>query len=146
MGQPMFIRSLTPEDYDSLITLWEKSQLPYRSEGRDSRASIQKQIEEYPDLFLGAFLNNGLIGAVIASFDGRKGWINRLAVSPECRRQGVARELINAAENALKKRGASVIGALIFETNEKSLNFFEKVGYTIHDDIRYVSKRESTEC
>ena len=142
----MFIRSLTPEDYDDLITLWEKSQLPYRSEGRDSRASIQKQIEEDPDLFLGAFLNNVLIGAVIASFDGRKGWINRLAVSPEYRRQGVAQELINAAENALKKRGAAVIGALIFETNEKSLILFEKMGYTIHDDIRYASKRESTEC
>ena len=144
MGRRM-IRSLVQKDHDDLVTLWEESGLSYRPKGRDSKELLQKQIEENHDLYLGAFSNDKLIGCVIATFDGRKGWINRLAVSPEYRRQGIGQQLIDAAEKALKKRGATVIGVLIFDTNTPSLNLFEKMGYTIHDNILYVSKRDSEE-
>ncbi|MBU7046696.1 MAG: GNAT family N-acetyltransferase [Theionarchaea archaeon] len=139
------IRSLVQEDYDDMVTLWEESGLSYRSKGRDSKELLQKQIEENPDLYLGAFINDKLIGCVLATFDGRKGWINRLAVSPEYRKRGIGQQLIDAAEKALKMRGATVIGVLIFDTNTPSLNLFEKMGYTIHDNIQYVSKRDSEE-
>ncbi|MBU4189834.1 MAG: GNAT family N-acetyltransferase [Candidatus Thermoplasmatota archaeon] len=46
-----------------------------------------------------------LIGVVVGSDDGRKGWINRLAVDLKHRKKGVARVLINAVEDALKKIG-----------------------------------------
>ena len=144
MGRAM-IRSLVQEDYDDMVTLWEESGLSYRSKGRDSKELLQKQIEENPDLYLGALINDKLIGCVLATFDGRKGWINRLAVSPEYRKQGIGQQLIDAAEKALKKRGATVIGVLIFDTNTASLNLFEKMGYTIHDNIQYMSKRDSEE-
>lgn len=139
------IRALTQKEYDDLVTLWEKAGLPYRPKGRDSKEAIQKQIQENPDLFLGAFLEGELVGSIIASFDGRKGWINRVAVIPAYRRQGIAQHLIEAAEKALKKRGATVIGTLIFDTNTPSLNLFEKMGYNVSEDILYLSKRESQE-
>lgn len=139
------IRALTQKEYDDLITLWEKAGLPYRARGRDSRQAIQAQIEENPDLFLGAFFKQELVGGIIATFDGRKGWINRVAVIPEYRRQGIAQRLIDAAEKALKKRGAKVIGTLIFNTNTHSLNLFQKMGYITSKDIVYLSKRESQE-
>ena len=144
MGRAM-IRPLVQEDYDDMVTLWEESDLSYRPKGRDSKELLQKQIEENPDLYLGAFINDKLIGCILATFDGRKGWINRLAVSPEYRKRGIGQQLIDAAEKALKKRGATVIGVLIFDTNTASLNLFEKMGYTIHDNIQYVSKRDSEE-
>ncbi len=141
----MIIRRLTLEDYGSLVILWEKSGLPYRSRGRDSKDAIQKQMEESPDFFLGAFLEGELVGCVIASFDGRKGWINRVAVLPEHRRKGIGRKLISAAEEVLKKKGARIIGVLIFESNTSSLNLFKELGYTASRDIVYLSKRESEE-
>ena len=141
----VYIRRLTDKDYDSLLTLWEKAGLSCRPKGRDSKEAIQKQIEEAPDLFLGAFLEEELVGCIIASFDGRKGWINRLAVLPEHRRRGIAQILISAADEALQKKGAQVIGALIFDTNEPSLELFQKMGYKIAEDILYLSKRESEE-
>jgi ribosomal protein S18 acetylase RimI-like enzyme len=139
------IRPLSKRDYDSLIILWEKAGLPYKSKGRDSRKAIQRQIEENPDFLLGAFLENELIGCVIASFDGRKGWINRVAVSPDHRKTEIATYLIEAAEKALRKRGAEVIGVLIYKTNELSLRLFQKIGYSTAEDILYLSKRESKE-
>lgn len=128
-----------------MIDLWEKSDLPYKPKGRDSKKAINHQINENPELFLGAFHNNALIGCVIATFDGRKGWINRLAVLPVYRKSGIAIQLIKAAETALKQKGATVIGALIYKDNEPSLHLFQKMGYTTAENIYYMSKRESKE-
>jgi ribosomal protein S18 acetylase RimI-like enzyme len=83
-----------------------------------------------------------LIGVILGTDDGRKGWINRLAVSPQHRQSGVAKELIKALENALKKRGRKIICTLIEDWNEASLDLFKRVGYIKHDDIFYLSKRE----
>jgi len=137
------IRRLVPEDYQKMIELWEEAGLPYRPKGRDSKESIEKQMKESPDFFIGVFDGERLIGTVIASFDGRKGWINRLAVHPEYRRRGIGQLLIKEAEAVLKERGAWVICALIERENKPSLNLFEKCGYKLSNDIVYASKRES---
>jgi len=100
-------------------------------------------MEINPDFFIGAYEGNKLVGTVIASWDLRKGWINRLAVDPVCRRRGIAKTLIAEAEKALKKRGAKIICALIEDTNNGSMDLFKKCGYTEHHDIIYFSKRES---
>ncbi|MGD2250322.1 MAG: GNAT family N-acetyltransferase [Candidatus Methanofastidiosia archaeon] len=139
------ITPLTPKDYHTLIDLWEKSGLPSKSRGRDSKEAITHQMKENPDLFLGAFHNTNLIGSVIATFDGRKGWINRLVVDPQYRKKGIATQLIKAAETALKQKGAAVIGVLVYNDNEPSLQLFKKMGYTTDKDICYLSKRESKE-
>jgi len=137
------IRRLVPDDYEKMIRLWEEAGLPYKPKGRDSRESIEKQMKENPDFFIGAFDGERLIGTVIASFDGRKGWINRLAVHPEYRRRGIGQLLIRKAETVLKEKGAWVICALIERENKPSLSLFEKCGYKPSNDIVYVSKRES---
>jgi ribosomal protein S18 acetylase RimI-like enzyme len=139
------IRLLSPDYYDHLISLWEKAGLSYRPKGRDSREEISRQMKENPDFFLGAFLEGELVGCIIATFDGRKGWINRLTVLPEHRRQGIAQVLITGAEDALRKRGAEVIGILIYEDNVPSLNLFQRMGYLIGEDLVYLSKRDRRE-
>ena len=83
-----------------------------------------------------------LIGVVVATHDGRKGWINRLAVHPNHRRRGAARRLIEEAEKVLRLQGMDVIAALIEGWNASSLACFEAAGYVSHPDIRYVSKRD----
>ncbi len=137
------IRALAADDYDDLLALWRDAGLPYRPNGRDSKSSIKSQMEHDPDLFLGAFQDDRLVGSVIATFDERKGWINRLAVAPRSRRKGVARILVEKAELALRKRGAEVIAALVERENSPSLALFQECGYRVHHDIVYLSKRDS---
>ncbi len=69
----MRLRRLRPVDYDQLVSLWDRAGLPYRPKGRDSRASIEEQISRGPGGFLGSFVDGLLVGAVIATFEGRKG-------------------------------------------------------------------------
>jgi len=141
----MEIRRLRVDDYPELVHLWLKAGLPFKPKGRDSPEAIARQMEINPDFFIGAFENGKLVGAVIASSDVRKGWINRLAVDPDYRRRGVAKTLIAEAEKALRKKGLRIFCALIEESNVASRELFKKCGYVEHRDIIYFSKRDSDE-
>ena len=143
----MEIRTLSIEDYDAIIKLWERAGLPFKPKGRDSKHVMERQMASSPDLFIGAFSREKLAGIVIGSYDGRmKGWINRLAVDPEQRREGIAQRLVNTMEKNLEKRGATVFCALVETPNEGSLSLFRKLGYTVHRDILYASKRKSRDA
>ena len=141
----MRIRRLTIKDYDDIVELWRSASLPYKPGGRDSRVSIASEMQANPDFFIGAFEGNKLVGTVIASWDLRKGWINRLAVAPTCQRRGVAKTLIAEAEKVLKKRGARIVCALIEGYNSSSMDLFRKCGYIEDRNVIYFSKRESDE-
>ncbi len=121
----MEIRNLTSSQYDQITALWCRADLPYKPKGRDSKESIQAEMKANPDFFLGAFENNKLIGVVVVTCDGRKGWLNRLAVDPNFRRRGIAQALIREAEKATRKRGIKVLCALIEDYNKGSATFQE---------------------
>lgn len=140
------IRTLKIEDYGAIIGLWKRAGLPFKPKGRDSKQMMKEQMKVFPELFIGAFHERKLVGVVIGSYEGRmKGWINRLAVDPEHRRKGVAQQLMRQVEKALVKRGVAVFCALIETPNKESLSLFQKMGYTVHREILYVSKRKSQE-
>jgi GNAT superfamily N-acetyltransferase len=139
----MQIRPISFDSYKSVIKLWKDAKLSFRPNGRDSPEEMKKQFEQDSDIILGAFENGDLIGVIFGSDDGRKGWINRLAVHPDHRGKKIAHSLIESLENALKKRGRKIICTLIEDWNESSFSLFNKMGYVKHDDIIYLSKRES---
>ncbi len=140
----MTIRRLTKNDYDKMVAVWKRAGLPCKPRGRESRESIHKQIEENPDLFLGAEENGELVGVIIASSEGgRKGWLNRIAVVPEKRGSGIAKSLTYEAEKALRKRGIKIIAILIHKENETSIRLAKSLGYIPAPEILYLTKRES---
>lgn len=133
-------RNLSPEDYESLIEIWKASGLPARTDGRDSREKITEHMKKQPDFFIGAFDHGKLVGAVIATSDLRKGWINRLAVIPDCQRHGIASELLKIAEERLINAGLEIISCLIMDDNSQSIKFFESRGYSNSPDVLYFRK------
>ncbi len=74
------IRRLTIDDYNDILRVWADAGLEHRPLGRDSRAMIAKEMQFPGAAYFGYFDNGRMIGTVIANFDGRRGWINRLAV------------------------------------------------------------------
>lgn len=142
----MGIRPLAIEDYTVLVTLWQRAGLKFRPQGRDSREALSRQLRQGRVTLLGAEKEGRLIGVVMVSHDGWKGWINRLAVDPAFRRQGLGARLIAAAEEELHGQGVEVIATLIEAENEPSLNLFQKEGYLLAKEIFYLSKRPSEEA
>lgn len=140
----MEIKQLDIEDYREMMMVWKEAGLSTRPDGRDSRREIERQISEFGDLFLGAFDGGELVGIIVGTDDGRKGWINRLAVMPEHRRKGVALKLIRAVEAAIRKRGRRIISILIETPNDASISLFEKAGYSTWEGMAYLSKRDDS--
>jgi ribosomal protein S18 acetylase RimI-like enzyme len=137
------IRNLEISDYDDLIRLWKRCGLTHRPLGRDSRDEIETLFRREDAFTLGLFLDGRLIGSVMGTSDGRKGWINRLAVDPGLRGDGSAAELIESCEERLHQRGIKVISSLIEEGNNASRAVFEKAGYEHWPEVLYFSKRAS---
>ncbi len=137
------IRKLNIADYDELIALWRICGLGHKYSGRDSRESMARDFARKETIVLGMFDGNKLIGSVIGTSDGRKGWINRLAVHPDYRGQRLARRLIEECETFLHGLGLTVIAALIEEENLPSMSAFEHCGYEAWPEIVYFSKRTS---
>ncbi len=132
--------NLRPEHYDQMISAWNKSGLPIKPHGRDSREEIERRMSEFPGFFIGAFDDDTLASLVMASSDGRKGWINRLAVIPGYRGRGIARKLIKRAEQALIDSGIAIISCLVYENNHPSMALFESQGYEPWPDVVYLRK------
>jgi len=139
----MEIRKLTIDNYEEMVKLWSKADLPFKTKGRDSKKAIAAQMAANPEFFLGAFEGNRLVGTVVISCDMRKGWINRLAVDPAYRQRGIAKALIAESEKVLRKYGIRIFCALIEDYNLASKELFNECGYVEHRDIIYFSKREN---
>lgn len=137
------IRELTLDELALLGPLWECAGLSYRPTGRDTLENLRVQWHRGAHGFIGGFDGNLLIGAVLATDDGRRGWINRLAVHPKYRGQGIGQRLIAAAEQTLEAAGLRIIAALIEEDNAASRALFAKTGYELLPEVLYYSKRES---
>ena len=142
------IRRLDLDDYDELMALWQRAGLhSLRPQGRDSRAAVARQLASGVQTILGLEADGQLVGAVVATHDSRKGWINRLVVDPDHRQRGYGARLIAAAEEALREQGMRVIAALVESDNAASLALFQKVGYVeIDSGIHYLTRRDSDQA
>ena len=103
------IRKLRIKDYNALIVFWKTAKLSYRPYGRDSLENIKKQIRQSYSIYLVVESDGKMIGAVLGTHDGRKGWINRLAVLLAYRKQGIGKKLVAEVEKRLYQQGIGII-------------------------------------
>ncbi len=135
-------RTFRQDDYQAAISLWQGSGIPCKPNGRDAKEKILKETGNPGTLFLVVEKEGEIIGSVLATHDGRKGWINRLAIAPQYRLQGIASRLLTEAEAHLHRCGMEIITCLIEDDNPGSMKFFSRKGYIEHRDIIYFSKRK----
>lgn len=133
------IRSLGPEDIADVHSVWRRAGLHFRPDGRDSAAHLTAELEQGTAFLVGAVEGGDLVGVALGTDDGRKGWINRLAVLADHRRTGVARALIAECEQEFGRRGIGIVASLVEESNEAGLDLFRSAGFTSHD-IAYFRK------
>ena len=138
----MYIDLFRIDEYDHLIALWDRAGLPCERDGRDSRNRIENQLyDDHVAIFTMKDDAGRIIGSIIGSSDGRKGWINRLAVDPDFRGRRLGERLVERAEAFLQEKGVEVIGALIEDQNYPSMALFRRCGYAGWDKIIYFRKK-----
>ena len=139
------IRELKLTECNSLIDLWVNSSLPIKHKGRDTKENIEKQLLIENNRFYVAEIKEKLVGSIIASHNGRKGWINRLAVLPEFRGKGIASSLIVKAEKFFISNNIKIFACLIEDWNDHSMKYFIDKDYIEHKEIIYFTKKLNPE-
>jgi L-amino acid N-acyltransferase YncA len=66
-----------------------------------------------------------------------------LAVVSEHRGKGMAKALVKSIEEVLENKGFKIIATLVEDGSPVSMKLFSDAGYKKHDDIHYLTKRES---
>ncbi len=126
------IRECLAEEAEALLALWQASGTSPSI--TDTIADIQRTIESHA-LVLVAEANQCIVGSLIATFDGWRGNMYRIAVHPDYRRRGIGRALVEEGEKGLTKQGAKRITALVEEKYPWATAFWSNVGYEIEPGI-----------
>jgi ribosomal protein S18 acetylase RimI-like enzyme len=138
MTQDIVIRPYDRADEDQVIDLWLKCDLvvPWNNPERD----IDRKLRVSPELLLVGELRGRIIATCMAGYDGHRGWINYLAVSPRYRRRGIGARLMEEAERLLREMGCPKINLQVRASNKETMDFYESIGYKI-DSVVSMGKR-----
>jgi len=136
----MNIRIMTIEDYEKVYSLWLSCKGMGLNNLDDSKQGIERFLKRNPETCFVAVNEEEIIGVIIAGNDGRRGYIYHTAVNPDFRKKGIASKLVDTAMNALKDIGISKVALVVFDRNEEGNLFWEKMGFTVREDLVYRNK------
>lgn len=122
-----------PEDYETVIALWEQAGAGVHVGRSDTPDEIKKKFGREPDLFLVAEVDGVIVGSVLGGFDGRRGMIYHLAVAQDHRQNGIGAILMEEVEQRLKQKGCIRSYLLVTRDNLDAIQFYEKRGWARMD-------------
>ena len=134
------IRVMTIDDYEKVCALWMSCKNMGFNNLDDSREGIAKYLRRNPATCFVAECGDSIVGVILSGHDGRRGFIHHLAVAENCRRQGIATELLECAVSSLAAEGINKAALLVFNRNDAGNAFWEKNGFTSREDLVYRNK------
>jgi ribosomal protein S18 acetylase RimI-like enzyme len=126
------IRPYTENDRPAVAALW-RAVFPDAPTWNHPETDIQRKLAVQRDLFLVAELDGELAGTAMSGYDGHRGWVYYVAVSPRHRRQGIGSALMKAVETRLAAIGCPKINLQVRADNHQVVAFYRKLGYEIEE-------------
>lgn len=131
-------RMMQISDHAAAIELWQQSPGVNVREA-DSYEAIEAYLHRNPGLSFVAMEANKLIGTIMAGHDGRRGYIQHLAVDARLRSSGIGEELIDRCLAALKQSGIVKSHIHIHLENDLARRFWSKRGWQERDEVTLFS-------
>lgn len=132
------IRPFQSQDTAQVIALWQRCGLVHPQ--NDPRKDILRKTKVRPDLFLVGSCDGQIVASVMVGYEGHRGWINYLAVSPDHQKKGYGRLIMEEAERLLSAEGCPKINLQVRTSNSAVLAFYKAIGYG-RDDVVSLGKR-----
>ncbi|MFW7415686.1 GNAT family N-acetyltransferase [Demequina sp. SO4-18] len=142
------VRRFDVADADAVAALWAHA-FPDDPARNEPHGMIARKVARDPDLFWVACApgpdagagsasdppgsgvgGSDVIGALMAGYDGVRGWLYHLAVSDQHRRRGVASALVERALAELRELGCVKVNLQVRETNGQVRAFYESLGWS----------------
>ena len=129
----MKIRPFKRDDQTAVIELWRACALvvPWNDPAKD----IARKLKVDADLFLVGESDGEIVATVMGGYEGHRGWINYLAVSPQHQRKGYGRKMMEYVEQSIRLKGCPKINLQIRGSNTQAADFYKSIGYDIEDAI-----------
>jgi ribosomal protein S18 acetylase RimI-like enzyme len=129
----MNIKPYHPDNQQAVINLWQACNLVVA--WNDPIKDIQRKMLVDPDLFLIGELSEDIVATVMGGYEGHRGWINYLAVSPEHQRKGYARAMMQQVEVLILQKGSPKINLQVRSNNIDVIHFYQTIGYDIENAV-----------
>jgi len=131
------LRELRPEDYESVMALWNSAPGVRTSE---SPQELERILGRNPGLSCAAELDGQLVGAVLACHDGRRGYLYHLAVAAGHRKAGIARAIVERCLQRLKAIGIERCSIHLIVDNDGGAAFWKQIGWRERTDLKVMCR------
>ncbi len=136
---PAVIRPMVMSDYAAVRRLWETCEGVGLNDA-DRPEALRRYLARNPGMSFVAKAADSVVGAVLCGHDGRRGYLNHLAVHPRFRQRGLARQLVDHCLEALERDGIAKCHLFIFGTNQEGRRFWRRIGWELRDDLAVASR------
>ena len=135
----MHIRAMNDGDIEAVVALWRACGLtrPWNDPCADIALACSAG---NTSTILLAFEGERLMATVMVGFDGHRGWVYYLAVTPDAQRTGIGRRMMQEAEKWLVARNAPKIQLMVREDNDAVSAFYRAIGYEVQP-VTTIGKR-----
>ncbi len=132
------IRPMCEGDHTALLSIWES--FPGNAlTGADGLSGFTNFLERNGEFCFCAWIEDRLIGSVMAGHDTRRGYIYHLAVDAALHGRGIGAALMEECETSLLDAGIEKIHLFIFKDNPAA-GFYERIGWHTRENILVMSK------
>jgi ribosomal protein S18 acetylase RimI-like enzyme len=140
----VLIHAMSIADYNEVIGLLTSTPgVSLRS--ADSREAVERYLDRNPGLSFVARVDGLIIGCIMSGHDGRRGYLQHLAVEPSMRRQGIGTALVQRCLDALRELGIEKSHVEVLAGNEVAHRYWTTLGWQKRADIVRYSIVSSTD-
>jgi ribosomal protein S18 acetylase RimI-like enzyme len=130
----MKIRPYRESDEAAVTALWREV-FPKAPAWNVPEDDIRRKLTVQRELFLVAAVGSEIVGTTMAGYDGHRGWVYYVVVSPRHRRQGIGTALMKRAEEALAQLGCPKVNLQVRASNEQVVAFYNTLGYQVEERV-----------
>ena len=132
------IRQMTIADYAAVMSLLNDT-AGVQLRQADSREATERYLTRNPGLSFVAVDGDELVGCIMCGHDGRRGYLQHLAVAQTHRCRGIGSALVEKCLIALGALGIFKTHIDVLVTNTDAVNFWTARGWEKRDDIHRFS-------
>jgi N-acetylglutamate synthase len=128
----------TMADYIEVYKLWDG--MPgIGLSSADGEEAIAKYLARNPGFSMVARMDGKVVGAVLGGHDGRRGYLQHLAVAPAARHRGIGKTMVEKCLAALAAEGIRRCHIFVYSDNETGLGFWEAAGWFKRGELLIMS-------
>ena len=129
------IAPMSSQDIPEALELWRVTEGIVLRDA-DSPEALTRYLNRNPGLSSIARQGTEMVGVVLAGHDGRRGYLQHMAVKMAFRNLGIGRQLVTASLEAVQNEGIEKCLLFVMKANESGAEFWQHLGWDRREEIQ----------